>query len=569
MKKSLLYIAMMLSGAAGFTACDGDLERPPMIEPSASIKPNTTIAALKADVWQTDRNYVTEIGQRNGEDIIIAGRVVSNDMAGNVFKNIVLQDETGALTVSINGYDLYKTYQQGQQIVVNLTGLKIGGYNGLLQVGGEGVYNGAPSMTFMEKDLFAAHAEQNGLARLERIDTILTTIPELAAAKNTVDGLQKWQSQFIRLDGVSFVDAGKPFADSGKTNRYVTDAQGNRINVLNSSYADFAQALLPAGSGSIAGILSYYGSDWQIILNNLDGCIGYGDISNPDQPENPDTPDQPEVPGGDGSQESPYSVAQVLGGVTGTGWVKGYIVGSVTDKSFDSAVLGASPASQTNILVAASADETDAANCIPVQLPAGDVRSKLNLADNPGNYKAEVTFEGSLEKYFGKAGVKNVTAFSITGGTEVTPPEPGESSVYKLATAITSGKSYAIVSGGKAAKLNTANYGYISVADVEVVDNTVTVSDDCAFTIKAVEGGYTIQQSDGRYLYQTGTFNSFNFDASAVEGSTWTIVPNADGTMVITNVAVNKSIQFDGQYGSYGSYPDVRGTYPSLYEKVD
>ena len=141
---------MMLSGAAGFTACDGDLERPPMIEPSASIKPNTTIAALKADVWQTDRNYVTEVGQRNGSDIIIAGRVVSNDMAGNVFKNIVLQDETGALTVSINGYDLYKTYQQGQQIVVNLTGLKIGGYNGLLQVGGEGVYNGAPSMTFME-----------------------------------------------------------------------------------------------------------------------------------------------------------------------------------------------------------------------------------------------------------------------------------------------------------------------------------------------------------------------------------------------------------------------------------
>lgn len=555
-----------MASAAGFTACDGDLERPPMIEPEATIKPNTTIADVKASVWQTDRNYVTEIGQRGGEDIIIAGRVVSNDLAGNVFKNIVLQDETGALAVSINSYDLYKTYQQGQEIVVNLTGLKIGGFNGLLQVGAEGVYNGAPSMTFMDKTLFAEHAEQNGLARIALIDTVLTTIPEVMTAKASVEGLQKWQSQFIRIDGVSFEDAGKPFAEGKSTSRYVKDAQGNRINVYNSSYADFADAILPSGTGSIAGILSFYGTDWQVILNNLDGCIGFDPIDDPDQPENPD---QPDLPGGDGTKENPYTVEQVLGGASGTGWVKGYIVGSVTDKSYDSAVLGASPASQTNIIIAASPDETDAANCVPVQLPAGDVRTKLNLADNPGNYKAEVTLEGSLEAYFGKAGIKTVTAFTITGGTEVTPPDPADNLTFKAVTTITSGKTYAIVADGKAAKVNTGNYGYLSVVDVTDTNGTISAPADCAYTITAVDGGYTIAQSDGRYLYQTGTFNSFNFDASAVEGSTWTITPDSDGKMVITNVSVNKSIQFDTQYTSYGSYPDVRGVYPTLYEKVD
>lgn len=196
MKKTLLYTAVLMSGIGLFQSCTGDMEMPPMIAPEATWTPNTTIAALKADVWQTDRNYVTEVGQRDGHDVIIAGRVVSSDKAGNVFKNVVLQDETAALTIAINAYDLYETYQPGQQIVVNLTGLKIGGYNSLLQVGGEGTYNGSPSMTFMEKELFAKHAQQNGLADMARVDTKVTTIPELMTAKNSVKGLQKWQSHY-------------------------------------------------------------------------------------------------------------------------------------------------------------------------------------------------------------------------------------------------------------------------------------------------------------------------------------------------------------------------------------
>ncbi|MCM1532800.1 MAG: DUF5689 domain-containing protein [Ruminococcus flavefaciens] len=298
MKKSILYIALLMSSAFGFTSCEGDLERPPMIEPEATITANTTIAELKAMVWQTDRNYVVEVGKTGTQNIIIAGRVISSDKAGNVFKNVVLQDNSGAITVAINAYDLYETYQQGQQIVVDMTALKIGGYNGLLQVGAEGTYNGAPSMTFMTEELFAEHAQQNGLARPERIDTLLTTITELSSAKSSVEGLQKWQSQMIRIDNVEFEDAGQPFAGSTTTDRYVKDANGNRINVRNSSYADFAKAILPSGKGSIAGILSYFGTDWQIILNDLDGCIGFGEIVDPGKPDIPDTPDTPDTPTG-------------------------------------------------------------------------------------------------------------------------------------------------------------------------------------------------------------------------------------------------------------------------------
>lgn len=72
----------------------------------------------------------------------------------------------------------------------------------------------------------------------------------------------------------------------------------------------------------------------------------------------------------------------------------------------------------------------------------------------------------------------------------------------------------------------------------------------------------------GRYYYMTGSFNSFNVDKSVKDGSVWTITPQEDGTMVINNVSMNKSIQYDKQYGSYGAYSDVRGEYPVFYEIV-
>lgn len=580
MKKTFLYIASMMLAAAGFTACDEEFERPPMIEPVATIQANTTIADLKAMVWKTDKNYVETIGQRMGEDIIIAGRVVSNDSTGNIYKSIIIQDNTGALTVSVNAYDLYQSYQFGQQVVVNVTGLKIGGYNSLLQLGGEGVYNGAPSMTFMEKTVFEAHAQVNGLARPSAIDTLTVTIPEITEAKNSVEGLQKLQSRLVRIDGVKFKDAGQTFAGASATDRAIVDAQGNSVIVRNSAYAKWAKALLPATEGSIVGILSYYGTNWQILLNDLSGCIGFGDITipedpgTPDTPDTPGTPDTPSTPGveqGDGSAEKPYNAAQVIAGATGTGvWVKGYIVGSATGMDLTSAVFAASPASQTNVLLATTPGETNIANCIPVQLSTS-VRGTLNLADNPGNYKGLVSIKGDLVKYFGANGVKNTTeASKVEGGVTPPPVDPSTMSKFKAVSTITSGKSYVMVAGGKMAKPLTGNYGYFSAADATVnADGTVSALPANAFTITAVQGGFNIQQADARFVIMTGTYNSFNLDAAAVDGSLWTVTFNADGAAVITNVAMNKSVQYDAQYTSYGAYPDVRGTYPTLYEKVD
>lgn len=139
------------------------------------------------------------------------------------------------------------------------------------------------------------------------------------------------------------------------------------------------------------------------------------------------TPVDPEVPTtGPGSEEQPYTCAEAIAKNNdgSMGWVNGYIVGVMLyddankKNYFSTAVNGMN----SNIVIAASADETDEANMICVMLPAGSkVREDLNLADRPGNMGKEVSVCGKLEKYCGIHGVKGTSKYSIVGGIAPLP----------------------------------------------------------------------------------------------------------------------------------------------------
>lgn len=150
---------------------------------------------------------------------------------------------------------------------------------------------------------------------------------------------------------------------------------------------------------------------------------------------------------------------------------------------------------------------------------------------------------------------------------------------FQKVTTITSGKRYliAVENGGELVVAQpiptTGNpYGYLNVNTPDATDaegNLYMADLANAFTITAVEGGYYIQQADGRYFYQTGKFDSFNV-GSAGDNAIWTIEPQADGTFTITNVAMNKYVQFNPNHNSFGSYADKQdgAILPMLYEEV-
>ena len=137
-----------------------------------------------------------------------------------------------------------------------------------------------------------------------------------------------------------------------------------------------------------------------------------------------ETPDTPETPSETGEYTVAQAIAAYVAGEAKPAVVKGYIVGSIDDKSISDANFSSAAVLKTNLLLADNADETDIAKCLAVQLPSGAVRDALNLVDNPGNYKMYVALTGSIEKYFGVAGLKSVTKYAFDGETPETPETP-------------------------------------------------------------------------------------------------------------------------------------------------
>ncbi len=572
MKLTKSYIASLLLLSGAFAACDDDPELPPIYVPTADIEANTEIIDLKTKYWSDERNFATQVGKNDeGKDIVIKGRIVSSDSTGNIYKSLVIQSEGEnpcALAFSINENDLFEKYKIGQELVVNVTGSYIGKYNGLLQMGAPKEYNGGLETTFMEIEDFEKIAQVNGFSNTAAIDTALVTISDIKQWKNSAADLKQWQSRLVKIENVSFEGGGKaPFSESSaSTNRNIVDASGNKLVVRNSSYASFASKTLPAGAGTVVGILSFYGTDWQLLLRSENDCIDFGGDSL--IPELPET-------GGTGEADKPYGVADVLAGKTATGvWVTGYIVGWVNTEGdkfevSDATATFTTPATNnTNVLLAATADEKRVPYCIPVQLPSGDVRSALNLVDNAGNLGKQVTLKCDITAYFSINGLKNATAYAWGGVGEEKPV--GATANFKKATAVTAGKQYIIVANGKMATPLSGEYGYIQTADVTETNGVIAASVDNAFTIASTTGGYTIADASGKYYHLKGTYKSFNVSATMpTEGAAWAITIDANGAATIKNVEKGKTIQFDSQYGSYGAYDEISGTLPSLYEKVD
>lgn len=155
-----------------------------------------------------------------------------------------------------------------------------------------------------------------------------------------------------------------------------------------------------------------------------------------------------------GTAAKPLAVTEFLAqgtpasAVAGT-YLTGYIVGYInTDNNTNTYTFTADNCNNaTNILLAGSASETDAANSVPVQLPAGDVRKALNLLDNPDNFGKEVTLFGSHEAYFSANGLKSVDHYwwGSKGETVDTPAVPdaptGVINVAKAIELVTAGYS--------------------------------------------------------------------------------------------------------------------------------
>ncbi|NJL75249.1 MAG: hypothetical protein HC892_09695 [Saprospiraceae bacterium] len=106
--------------------------------------------------------------------------------------------------------------------------------------------------------------------------------------------MQKNISTLVRLENVQFTDLyiGETYADFANretvsaVNTILQDCNGNTITLRNSSYASFAEQLIPSGGGTIIGIYSVFNTTKQLFIRDLsdvnfnkDRCSGSGGSS--------------------------------------------------------------------------------------------------------------------------------------------------------------------------------------------------------------------------------------------------------------------------------------------------
>ena len=297
--KSLFAVLAVAATSGAFVSCDDDLDRPPVIVPEATYKANTSIAEFKKLFWDAAVNNKPQTIPVNadGDSIILAGRVISSDQQGNVYQRIYVRDESGAMDFRIYGYDLYENYHMGQEVRINVTGLLVGGYGTQMQIGVwyTNPNTGTTSLGGMDKEEFIKRAQRNGLPSATDAEPYTVTLSDLNSWINDQDKLIAWQCQLVKLENMTFEGGGEQAwcnnpGTTATTNRTLKDAQGNTITIRTSDKCKFAADILPKGTGSVIGILSYYKGTgnpmWQLyVMNPATDCIdGFEFVDAPDGP---------------------------------------------------------------------------------------------------------------------------------------------------------------------------------------------------------------------------------------------------------------------------------------------
>jgi hypothetical protein len=315
------------------------------------------------------------------------------------------------MAISVNSYNLYLKYRRGQEVVIDATGMYIGKYNGLQQLGFPEWYeNGnAWEASFMSPEFFSQHVELNGLPDIAAIDTL--EINSFSELPSDPDGLMEYQSRLVKFNNVAFVNGGKEqfstYHSSG-VNQSITDSDGSSLPVRTSGYSNFWNNTLPEGRGDVVCILSYYGTTgWQLILNDYAGCMNFGN---------------PTV--APGAESNPYTVAQAIevenSGASKSGWITGYIVGAVgpevtTVTSNDDIEWTSTPLLANTLVIGSTPNTKDINSALVVELTYGTALYQYgNLVNNPANYGKQIWIRGNLAKAMGTYGVTGNSGLADT-----------------------------------------------------------------------------------------------------------------------------------------------------------
>ena len=212
------------------------------------------------DLLELTSESLTEIR----EDWVLEGYVVSSDLTGNIFGSLYIQDHPDSpgfgVEIKSDLLELHAIYPLGSRVLVSLKGLYLGKR-------GKGLVLGAVRNSFgnLIPDRLPA------LATLEHLR--LSCDPEIdptPVIRRLSDLDSTCLHTLIRLEEMEVSEAFKEgkFGDF-EDGIILENCKEETIVLQNSSFADFAGLPLPSGNGSVTGILTQSGNEYQMLIRDF------------------------------------------------------------------------------------------------------------------------------------------------------------------------------------------------------------------------------------------------------------------------------------------------------------
>lgn len=240
-----------------------------------------SIAELKNTYGPKQKDEINDT-VRIADGTQIKGIVTGNDVEGNIYSQISIQDDSDkpGIIISVAQGGLSGQLQIGQEVLINVGGLYYGTYRSQPQLG-VAYHDSSKDQNYPSR---ISRADwQNRFKVIGKPDAskikvqVFSTNPDASKGELNVadlldaDVAYKYAGCLVTLKGVEFAmgDGKTTLApeDEGKTLGYgVTryfkgyDKTNKRIGIRTSCYADFAANLVPQGVVDVTGVLSCYKS---------------------------------------------------------------------------------------------------------------------------------------------------------------------------------------------------------------------------------------------------------------------------------------------------------------------
>ena len=182
----------------------------------------------------------------------IKGVVTGNDVQGNIYNQIAIEDGTGSMIICIAQGGMFGQLPVGCEIIVELQDLYIGSYGQQPEIGTPYTNkNGRTYVSRMPRALWQSHFKILGMKSASPVEFDKTKL-------GNADYMKENCGRLMTIRGVKFQGAnGKKVFAADKDKELV---------VRTSTYADFANMPLPQGEVDITGIFTRYNNTWQVLI---------------------------------------------------------------------------------------------------------------------------------------------------------------------------------------------------------------------------------------------------------------------------------------------------------------